>query len=80
MAVATVKVIEALSQLSEQENLCITVTESAKGALIVGGFAFVGGLVGGPVGLGIGMLIYLYTWWLVLSHDNCYICICNVNL
>lgn len=57
MAVNTIRVVEALSQLSEHENLRIAITESGKGALIVGGCAFVGGLLGGPVGLGIGKLI-----------------------
>lgn len=57
MAVVTIKIVEALSELAEYENLRITVTESAKGALIVGSCAFLGGLVGGPIGLGVGGVI-----------------------
>lgn len=54
MPVDTQEVVNVLAQLSEQENLKVTVRESAKGACIVGGTAFAGGLVGGPVGLAVG--------------------------
>ncbi|KRT79524.1 hypothetical protein AMK59_7637, partial [Oryctes borbonicus] len=57
MAVVTIRIVEALSELAEYENLRVTVAESAKGALIVGSCAFLGGLVGGPVGLGVGGVI-----------------------
>lgn len=51
MPIDTDAVISVCTQLSEQENLRVTVRESAKGAAIVGGSAFAGGLLGGPVGL-----------------------------
>ncbi|GJQ76328.1 hypothetical protein Trydic_g2051 [Trypoxylus dichotomus] len=57
MAVATIKIVETLCELSEYEGLRVSMVESAKGALIAGSCAFVGGLVGGPVGLGVGGVI-----------------------
>jgi len=48
------ELISVAQQLSEQQNLRVTVKESMKGACIAGGGAFVGGIIGGPVGLAIG--------------------------
>lgn len=54
------EIISVVAQLAEQENLQVTVKESAKGACIVGSSAFAGGILGGPVGLCIGILIIIF--------------------
>lgn len=59
-------IFEICAVLSENENLKVTLQEASKGALLVGLFAFVGGLLGGPVGLAIGKFI---------TYCNCYILI-----
>lgn len=48
------EVLTACEILSQQQNLQATVVESAKGAAIIGGSAFVGSIFGGPVGMGVG--------------------------
>lgn len=48
------EIISLVSQLAQAENLKVTVTESAKGAAIVGSTAFAGGVLGGPAGLAVG--------------------------
>lgn len=57
MPVNTEEIMNVLVQLAEHENLRVTVQESAKGACIVGGSAFAGGLLGGPVGLAVGGVV-----------------------
>lgn len=57
MPVNTDAILSVVAQLAEQENLRVTVRESAKGACIVGSSAFAGGIVGGPVGLCIGGIV-----------------------
>lgn len=47
--------MEVCAQLAEQENLRVTVVESAKGAGITGISTLLGGLLGGKNGLLIGM-------------------------
>ncbi|XP_050292746.1 protein C19orf12 homolog [Anthonomus grandis grandis] len=46
--------IEVCSTLAEQENLKVTITSSAKGALYVGAATFIGGVLGGPLGMAAG--------------------------
>lgn len=47
-------IVEICAQVAEQENLRMTVIESAKGAGIAGISALLGGLLGGKSGLIIG--------------------------
>lgn len=47
-------IIEVCQTLAAQEGLKVTVTESAKSALIAGLGVFLGGLVAGPMGMAIG--------------------------
>lgn len=49
-------IISVCKQLAEQQNLRVCISESLKGAAIAGGCAFIGGIIGGPVGLAIGTL------------------------
>lgn len=60
-------IFEICTVLSEQENLKVTLEEAGKGALMVGVCTFLGGLLGGPVGIAIG------------KFYNCY-CIPNFNV
>lgn len=41
-------------EISAQEKIKVAVKGSAKGAMVAGGGAFVGGLVGGPPGIAVG--------------------------
>lgn len=50
------EILSVVAQLAEQENMHVTVRESAKGACIVGSSAFAGGVLGGPMGLAVGKL------------------------
>lgn len=47
-------IFELCATLSEIEDLKVTLVESGKGALIVGFSTFLGGLLGGPIGLALG--------------------------
>lgn len=47
-------VMAVLCQLADEENLRVTVTEALKGGAIAGAGAFVGALLGGPVGMAAG--------------------------
>lgn len=66
MSVINVKpIVNSLCNLCEHEELRATIKESAKGALLVGSCALAGGLLGGPIGLGIGkvqliLMVYRY--------------------
>lgn len=51
MVVAVTEIIQLLSTLSEEENIRVTVTQAAKGGLLAGGGAFIGGILGGPPGI-----------------------------
>ncbi|KAF2902999.1 hypothetical protein ILUMI_03168 [Ignelater luminosus] len=54
MPVNNNELISVAQQLSEDQNLRVTIKESMKGACMAGGGALVGGLLGGPIGLAIG--------------------------
>ncbi|XP_044314540.1 protein C19orf12 homolog [Drosophila rhopaloa] len=54
MAVSTQELLSALSILADNENIQVTVTESAKGAALCAVSALVGGLLMGPRGLAVG--------------------------
>ncbi|XP_030765098.1 protein C19orf12 homolog [Sitophilus oryzae] len=51
------KIIEICQTLAEQQELTVTVTESAKGALITGIGVFVGGILLGPLGMAFGGIV-----------------------
>ena len=53
--------------LAEEEGLRVTVTESFKGACYAFAGALVGGVLGGPIGLGLGTLI-MFT--ISLNYDH----------
>ncbi|XP_017768575.1 PREDICTED: protein C19orf12 homolog [Nicrophorus vespilloides] len=54
MPVNTNEIIYAIRQLSDAKNLEVTVMESGKGACIAAACTFAGGLLAGPIGLGVG--------------------------
>uniref|UniRef100_A0A6B2E9Q5 Uncharacterized protein n=1 Tax=Phlebotomus kandelakii TaxID=1109342 RepID=A0A6B2E9Q5_9DIPT len=54
MVIHTQELLEAVAELADQENMRATVKGSAKGALVCGAGAFIGGILGGPVGLALG--------------------------
>uniref|UniRef100_A0A8C5PQA0 Chromosome 19 open reading frame 12 n=1 Tax=Leptobrachium leishanense TaxID=445787 RepID=A0A8C5PQA0_9ANUR len=47
-------IMSLLCHMSEQQKMKAAVKHSAKGALVAGAGAFLGGLVGGPPGLAVG--------------------------
>lgn len=57
MPINSMEVLEAVQQLADIKGIRVTVSQSAKAACIVGGSAFVGSLLGGPVGLGLGICL-----------------------
>ena len=59
MPLSVSEVMRLLSQFAEEKELKLTVTQSARGAAIAGGGAFVGGLLGGPVGIVVGEFVCL---------------------
>lgn len=46
--------LQGIGQIADHENIRFTVKQSGKGALVCGGLCFVGGLLGGPVGMAVG--------------------------
>ncbi|XP_064466072.1 protein C19orf12 homolog [Ornithodoros turicata] len=54
MPINTHELMNVLCQLSEKENLQVTVRECAKGGVIAGISTLVGGVLMGPAGLAIG--------------------------
>ncbi|XP_076034673.1 protein C19orf12 homolog [Oratosquilla oratoria] len=54
MPINTIEIIDLLAELSEEENLRVTVKESVKGGLIAGATTVLGGMLLGPVGLAVG--------------------------
>lgn len=47
-------VVRLCCELSAHEHIKVAVKNSTKGALVAGGTAFVGGLLGGPPGIAVG--------------------------
>ena len=47
-------VMRLCSEISAHEQIKVAVKNSTKGALVAGGTAFVGGLMGGPAGIAVG--------------------------
>jgi len=54
MVIRYADVLDLMTVLAEDKKLQVTVTESAKGGLLAGGAATLGGLLLGPPGLAIG--------------------------
>lgn len=48
-------IIKLCCEISANKKVKAAFKNSAKGAAVAGGTAFVGGLVGGPVGIAVGM-------------------------
>lgn len=57
MPVTGRQIIQAVSQLTELEEMQITIKESAKWAAITGAAVMTGGMLFGPVGLALGGII-----------------------
>ncbi|CAL4155045.1 unnamed protein product [Meganyctiphanes norvegica] len=54
MPINTQEIMSLASQLSEENNMQVSIKESAKGGVIAGTATFLGGLLGGPIGLAMG--------------------------
>ncbi|XP_055621346.1 protein C19orf12 homolog [Toxorhynchites rutilus septentrionalis] len=54
MPIKTRELMDAVTVLTDQENMRVAMKCSAKGAAVCGAGSFVGGILGGPVGLAIG--------------------------
>ena len=54
-------VMRLCSDLSANQQIKVAVKSSAKGAVVAGGTAFLGGLVGGPPGIAVGEELIIYT-------------------
>ncbi|XP_058467010.1 protein C19orf12 homolog [Malaya genurostris] len=54
MPIDTRELMEAVGMLTDQRNVRVTIKSSAKGAMVCGTTCFIGGLLGGPVGLAVG--------------------------
>ncbi|KAG8185371.1 hypothetical protein JTE90_023117 [Oedothorax gibbosus] len=54
---AVSEIISFLGELAEEEDMRVTVQQTARGGCIAGGGAVVGGLTAGPVGLAVGGII-----------------------
>lgn len=46
--------LHGLAILADNHNMRVTLKQSGKGAVVCGAICFIGGLLGGPVGLAIG--------------------------
>uniref|UniRef100_A0A0K8TQN5 Putative conserved plasma membrane protein n=1 Tax=Tabanus bromius TaxID=304241 RepID=A0A0K8TQN5_TABBR len=57
MPVTATEVIDAVSVLTDDANMKVTLKQSGKGAIICGATCFVGGIVGGPIGLAVGGML-----------------------
>ena len=53
-------ILKIVTTLGDDENLQITVKQSAKGGLIAGISCALGGLIGGPPGLAVGGLSLIH--------------------
>ncbi|XP_055600157.1 protein C19orf12 homolog [Uranotaenia lowii] len=54
MPINTRELMEAVGTLTDQHNMRVTLKSSLKGAAICGSCSFIGGVLGGPVGLAVG--------------------------
>lgn len=54
MVLNTKELMDAVAILADDNNIRANLKHSAKGALICGASCFVGGVLGGPVGLAVG--------------------------
>lgn len=52
-------VMRLCCELSAHEQIKVTVKNSTKGAMVAGGTAFIGGLLGGPAGIAVGKNEYV---------------------
>ncbi|KAF5273104.1 hypothetical protein FQA39_LY07594 [Lamprigera yunnana] len=57
MPINNQELVNVAVELSQSEDLKVSLVESGKGACIAGGGALVGGLLGGPPGLAIGGIL-----------------------
>lgn len=55
-------VMRLCCEISAQEEIKVAVKGSAKGAMVAGGTAFVGGLLGGPAGIAVGRNHFSDLW------------------
>ena len=49
--------VDVLAKLAKDDNLRVSVAQSAKGGVIAGTGAAVGGLLGGPIGIAVGATV-----------------------
>lgn len=54
MPVDVEQFLHAIAMLADKENILFTVKQSGKGAIVCGSMCFVGGLLGGPIGMAVG--------------------------
>ena len=52
-------VMRLCCEISAHDQIKVAVKNSTKGAMVSGGTAFVGGLLGGPPGIAVGKNVYL---------------------
>jgi len=69
MPIKVDEVIQACEVLAREENLNKCVQESAQGALLAGGGALIGGLLGGPRGIvaGLQFKVLLVAFWYMFN-------------
>lgn len=54
MPVDVEEFLQGVATLADNENIRFAVKQSGKGAFVCGTMCFVGGLLGGPVGMAVG--------------------------
>ena len=52
--------VDVLAKIAKDDNLQVSVKQSAKGGVIAGTGATVGGLLGGPIGIAVGATLGKY--------------------
>jgi len=57
MPINTQDLMNAVSLICDEHNMRCTISQSAKGAMVTAGTTFIGGILGGPIGLAVGAII-----------------------
>lgn len=69
MVINTSELLDGIAILTDEQNMRVTITSSAKGAMITGATCFVGGILAGPIGLAVGGVLGGLSSWKLMQGN-----------